>query len=248
MRISAVAALMILTTLFLSGCDQPRNASIEDRGSYYYGRDGKLSKSKVAFTPTFGEVEQTESAELDSVTSSNLAPPVAQATAKPAATPMAMNSIKYVPLTPATPVAATTPALVQPAISPGQFQWPVNGKVIQGYGKLGNGVSNEGITIEAAEGTPIKAAQAGEVAYIGKNVQGYGNMIILRHANGDMTSYAHARTIAAHEGEQVAAGKVIAFVGTSGGVKTPQLHFAVREGDRTVDPLSKLPQQAVASN
>jgi murein DD-endopeptidase MepM/ murein hydrolase activator NlpD len=86
------------------------------------------------------------------------------------------------------------------------------------------------------------------VAYIGKNVQGYGNMIILRHANGDMTSYAHARTIAAHEGEQVPAGKVIAFVGTSGGVKTPQLHFAVREGDRTVDPLSKLPQQSVALN
>jgi murein DD-endopeptidase MepM/ murein hydrolase activator NlpD len=242
---------MILTTLILSGCNQPRSASIEDRGSYYYGRDGKLSKSKVAFTPTFGEVEQTESAALDGVTSGDLPPPAAQSTpAKPAVT--AANSIKYVPITPpaatAATMAAASPAVVPPPVSPGQFQWPVNGKVIESYGKQGNGIANEGICIEAAEGTPIKAAQGGEVAYVGHNVQGYGNMVIIRHANGDMTSYAHARTIAAHEGEQVAAGKVIAYVGISGGVKTPQLHFAVREGDHTIDPLSKLPKQSVALN
>ena len=246
MRISALAALMILTTLFLSACAQDRTAAIDDRGSYYYGRDGKLTKSKVPFTPTFGEVEQQESAALDSVSSGDLPPPTPQAApAKPTAT--AVNSIKYVPVTPSTPVAAAAP-VTPPPVSAGQFQWPVNGKVIQGYGKQGNGIANEGIIIEAAEGTPIKAAQAGEVAYIGHNVQGYGNMVIIRHANGDMTSYAHARTISVHENEQVPAGKVIAFVGTSGGVKTPQLHFAVREGDNTVDPLSKLPQQAVASN
>ena len=253
MRISAIAALMILTTLILSGCNQPRSASIEDRGSYYYGRDGKLSKSKVAFTPTFGEVEQTENAALDGVTSSDLPPPAAQS--MPAkSTVTAANSIKYVPITPPASVtanaASSSPALVPSPVSPGQFQWPVNGKVIAAYGKQGNGIgiANEGICIEAPEGTPIKAAQGGEVAYVGHNVQGYGNMVIIRHANGDMTSYAHARTIAAHEGEQVAAGKVIAYVGTSGGVKTPQLHFAVREGDHTIDPLSKLPKQSVALN
>ena len=177
MRLSALAALMILTTLFLSGCAQDRTASIEDRGSYYYGRDGKLTKSKVPFTPTFGEVEQQESAALDSVSSSNLPPPVPQnVTNKPGngtkmsdnATPARVtgtNSIQYIPVSTAAPTTA-----VPPPVTAGQLQWPVNGKVIQGYGKQGNGIANEGITIDAAEGTPIKAAQAGEVAYIGARV------------------------------------------------------------------------------
>jgi len=235
MRISALATLMILATLFLSACAQNGRAAVDDRGSSYYGRDGKLHKT-TAFTPTFGDVEQQESAEIAVVSSNDLAPP--------SASPMPLV------VKPQTPVVAATAAVAvgQPAaeVASQGYQWPVQGRVIQGYGKLANGVVNEGITIEAPEGTPIKAAHAGEVAFIGQNVEGYGKMVIIRHANGDMTSYAHTRTIAVHEGEQVAAGKVIAFVGTSGGVKTPRLHFAIREGDRTVDPLIRLSEQMTA--
>jgi murein DD-endopeptidase MepM/ murein hydrolase activator NlpD len=235
MRISAFAALMILTTLFLAGCAQPRSAAIDDRGTSYYGRDGKLRTLK-AFTPTYGEVEHQESAEIDVVTSTDLPPPTPRGAA-----PASANQRSAIAQAPAPAAPPSTVAAVPPPVSAGDFQWPVSGRVVQGYGKLGNGVANEGVTIEAAEGTPIKAAASGEIAYIGRNVAGYGNMVIIRHANGDMTSYAHARTIAVHEGEQVAAGKVIAFVGTSGGVKTPRLHFALREGDHTVDPMRRLP-------
>ncbi|MFZ8477846.1 murein hydrolase activator EnvC family protein, partial [Staphylococcus aureus] len=78
---------------------------------------------------------------------------------------------------------------------------PVQGQVSERFGKQGAGIANEGITITAPAGTPIRAAQAGEVAYVGHNVRDYGNIVILRHANGDMTSYAHASDIVVQKGQ-----------------------------------------------
>jgi len=100
--------------------------------------------------------------------------------------------------------------------------------------------------IAAPEGTPIRAAQAGEVAFVGQDTKNYGNIVILRHADGAMTSYAHASEIIVKKGEAVPAGGVIAKVGKSGNAKEPSLHFAVREGKSSVDPLSKLPQQVAS--
>ena len=127
------------------------------------------------------------------------------------------------------------------------WQWPVQGKVTEKFGQQANGIANEGIVIAATEGTPIRAAQAGEVAFVGQDSKNYGNIVILRHADGEMTSYSHAREIIVKKGEHVDAGRVIAYVGKSGNAKEPELHFAVRDGSHSVDPLSKLPQQ-VASN
>lgn len=144
---------------------------------------------------------------------------------------------------------ATQPAL--PANAPfklaSKWQWPVNGNITEKFGQQSNGVSNEGIVIAASEGTPIKAAQAGEVAYVGEDMKNYGNIVILRHADGTMTSYSHAKEIIVKKGDKVEGGRTIAFVGQSGNAKVPELHFAVREGKSSVDPLTKLPQQ-LASN
>ena len=129
----------------------------------------------------------------------------------------------------------------------GSWQWPVNGKVTEKFGAQANGVSNEGIVIAASEGTPIKAAQAGEVAFVGEDTKNYGNIVILRHADGTMTSYSHAKEIIVKKGDKVDTNKTIAFVGQSGNAKMPELHFAVREGKASVDPLSKLPQQLASS-
>ncbi len=127
------------------------------------------------------------------------------------------------------------------------WQWPVQGNVVETFGQKTEGVSNEGIVIAAAEGTPIRAAQAGEVAYVGTDTKTYGNIAILRHADGAMTSYSHARNVVVAKGERVNSGSVIGYVGQTGSAKQPQLHFAVRENRTAIDPLSKLPSQ-FASN
>lgn len=144
-----------------------------------------------------------------------------------------------------TPTPSAQPT--QTAMMASTWQWPVQGKVTETFGQNANGITNEGIVIAASEGTPIHAAQAGEVAYVGQDTKTYGNIVIVRHADGDMTSYSHARNIIVTKGERVNAGSVIAYVGQSGSAKQPQLHFAVREGRSAIDPMSKLPHQ-VASN
>jgi murein DD-endopeptidase MepM/ murein hydrolase activator NlpD len=213
MRLSALAFLMILTTVMLSGCGQQTTASLEDKGSGYYGRQPR--ENRIAYVPIRAQSEGPQPSRT-----------TAQAYTTPA--PFAtktMNSLRY------TPVASN------------RWQWPVNGRVIQNFGPQRDGVASQGITIAAAEGDPIRAAQTGEVAYVGENVRDYGNMVILRHADGTLTAYSHARAITVTKGQQVAAGSVLGFVGQTGSAKTPQLHFAVREGARAVDPLSKLPHE-----
>lgn len=128
-----------------------------------------------------------------------------------------------------------------------RWQWPVQGSVTESYGDTSDGMASEGIVISAAAGSPIKAAQSGEVAFVGKNTKTFGNMVILRHADGDMSSYAYARNIIVAKGEQVKAGDILGYVGQTGNAQAPQLHFAVRENGKSIDPMSKLPQH-VAMN
>ncbi len=140
------------------------------------------------------------------------------------------------------------PASNQPPMATAStWQWPANGTVTENFGQKSEGESSEGIIIAASEGSPIHAAQAGEVAYVGNDTKTYGNIVILRHADGTMTSYSHARNLVVAKGERVNSGGVLGYVGQTGSAKEPQLHFAVRQGHMSVDPLSKLPQQ-VASN
>lgn len=128
-----------------------------------------------------------------------------------------------------------------------RWQWPVEGQVISPYGPQPSGTINEGITISAAEGDPIRAALPGEVAFVGQDVRDYGNMVILRHEDGTLSSYSHARSIIVAKGDKIADGALLGYVGRSGGAKAAQLHFAVREGDHTIDPMTKLPHD-MASN
>ena len=128
-----------------------------------------------------------------------------------------------------------------------RWQWPVEGKVIESFGQKTDGATSEGIIVAAAQNAPIRAAQAGQVAFVGEDAKNYGNIVILRHADGTMTSYSHASRIVVKKGEVVNAGNTIAYVGKTGNARASQLHFAVREGKNSIDPLSKLPHQ-VASN
>jgi len=120
------------------------------------------------------------------------------------------------------------------------FRWPVRGKVITAYGAKANGKANDGINLAVPEGTPVKAAEDGVVAYSGNELKGYGNLVLVRHSNGYVTAYAHASELLVKRGDTIKRGQVIAKSGQSGEVGSPQLHFEIRKGSSPVDPLQFL--------
>ena len=124
----------------------------------------------------------------------------------------------------------------EPAGSLPSFRWPARGRVIAGFGPSPNGLQNDGINVAVPEGTPIKAADDGVVAYAGNELKGYGNLVLIKHANGFVTAYAHASEILVKRGDTVKRGEVIAKSGQTGSVTSPQLHFEIRKGSTPVDP------------
>jgi murein DD-endopeptidase MepM/ murein hydrolase activator NlpD len=117
------------------------------------------------------------------------------------------------------------------------FRWPAHGRVIAGFGAKGG---NEGINIAVPEGTPVKAAEGGIVAYAGSELKGYGNLVLVRHDNGWVSAYANNGEILVKRGEKVKRGQSIAKSGQTGNVSSPQLHFELRKGATPVDPMPHL--------
>lgn len=125
-----------------------------------------------------------------------------------------------------------------------QFIWPVSGgKIISHFEskKKESGKGNDGINIAMSEGEPIVAAADGTVVYAGSELKGYGNMVIIRHKDGWMSAYAHARSLTVKKGSRVKQNDLVGYVGATGGVKSPQVHFALRKGRTPVDPEKYLP-------
>jgi murein DD-endopeptidase MepM/ murein hydrolase activator NlpD len=147
---------------------------------------------------------------------------------------------------PRAPAPAPSPAAVQPPPerSGKGFLWPVEGPVLSSYGAKSKGLFNDGINIAAARGAPVRAADTGVVAYAGNELRGFGNLILIKHANGWVSAYAHLDKMAVKRGQTVARGAVIGTVGSTGGVTRPQLHFELRRGRRAVDPIGKLPKRS----
>jgi murein DD-endopeptidase MepM/ murein hydrolase activator NlpD len=143
----------------------------------------------------------------------------------------------------AQPAAKTPePAVPAPAAHTGngQFGWPVQGKIVSKFGATSDGLRNDGINISAPAGAPVQAAADGIVAYAGNELRGFGNMVLIRHANGWVTAYAHNQSLNVKKGDQVKRGQVIARVGSTGNVQSPQLHFEIRKGTSAVDPTKYL--------
>jgi murein DD-endopeptidase MepM/ murein hydrolase activator NlpD len=143
----------------------------------------------------------------------------------------------------ATQEPATNTSAVKTAEAAGRmpsFRWPVRGHIIVGFGRKPNGVENDGINLAVPEGTPIKAADDGVVAYAGNELKGYGNLVLIRHANGFVSAYANASELLVKRGDSVKRGQVIAHAGQTGNVSSPQLHFEIRKGSTPVDPTKYL--------
>lgn len=132
--------------------------------------------------------------------------------------------------------APAAPAQSAVARKQGTFMWPVaSHKVLSGFGPKGGGKSNDGINIASPDNEPVWASADGEVVYVG-DMQGYGNMILIKHPGGKTTGYAHLGRATVDKYDRVKQGDIIGYVGNTGGVKKPQLFFSMRDGQTPVDP------------
>ena len=118
------------------------------------------------------------------------------------------------------------------------FSWPVGGRVVQPF----DGVSNKGLLLSGKVGDAVLAAADGRVIFSGQGPRGYGNLIIIKHSNEMLSVYAHNRSLAVKEGQQVTRGQKIAELGDAGNGQ-PALHFEVRQGGKPVDPAGVLPKR-----
>jgi murein DD-endopeptidase MepM/ murein hydrolase activator NlpD len=120
------------------------------------------------------------------------------------------------------------------------FRWPVRGRITSGFGTSAAGQRNDGINLAVPEGTSVKAAEAGTVIYAGNELEGYGNLILVRHADGWVSAYAHNKDLLVKRGDTVTRGQTIAHAGMTGSVTSPQVHFELRKGSSPVNPLDYL--------
>lgn len=163
----------------------------------------------------------------------------ALAAAEPPAAAAPAPRVAAEPAREAAPAAAqavpAAPPLASGSAEP-QFRWPVRGRVVTGF-RAG---TSDGIKLAVPQGTAVKAAEDGVVAYAGNELRGYGNLVLVRHSNGYVTAYAHNAGVSVRRGEQVRRGQTIATAGQTGNVSSPQLHFEIRRGATPVDPLALL--------
>ena len=121
-----------------------------------------------------------------------------------------------------------------------KLRWPVRGRVVSGFGDKRGGGTNYGIDISVPEGTTVHAAENGVVIYSGNELEEFGNLVLVRHAGGYVTAYAHNKINQVAKGAEVARGQVIALSGRTGKVTAPVLHFEVRKDSKPVDPVKYL--------
>ncbi|HXA40640.1 MAG TPA: LysM peptidoglycan-binding domain-containing protein [Phenylobacterium sp.] len=151
----------------------------------------------------------------------------------------------------ATPTAPSTPGPTDAQISQmgkGRFTWPLTGAILSDFGPKAGGQRNDGIDIQADAGAPVRASADGDIVYAGDQVPGFGNLVLIKHADGWATVYAHLSRIDVKMQQKVTQGQQVGQVGATGGVPEPQLHFEVRytpnplERARSVDPKLVLPK------
>jgi murein DD-endopeptidase MepM/ murein hydrolase activator NlpD len=226
-----------LSTLARANNIEPHTQlKVGDRIAIPGGRQAALRPA-----PTMAAPAMTMPAQAQAVAPTIAAPQVAQPRTIPierqaaAAPPQTARMATQEPATTETAASGPDAAGAVPS-----FRWPVHGRVIAAFGAKPNGVQNDGINLAVPEGTPVKAAEDGVVAYAGNELKGYGNLVLIRHANGFVSAYANAKEILVKRGDSIKRGQVIANAGQTGNVTSPQLHFEIRKGSTPVDPTKYL--------
>jgi murein DD-endopeptidase MepM/ murein hydrolase activator NlpD len=164
---------------------------------------------------------------------------VAQNDAEPETTAAKKSQPDVTPTSSVRPADTAAPMTSAEADAAGvapEFRWPARGRIIEAF-KAGG---NDGINIAVPEGTSVRAAESGVVAYAGNELKGYGNLVLIRHPNGFVSAYANNGELDVKRGDTVKRGQIIAKSGQTGNVNSPQLHFELRKGSTPVDPTSYL--------
>jgi murein DD-endopeptidase MepM/ murein hydrolase activator NlpD len=223
------SGVSVPTLIALNGLQAPYTLYPGDQLRVGGGRTHTVAKGDTLYG-----ISRSYGVDLHSLAGANaLAPPYA----------LAVGQVLVVPGgSAATPVRQTVLDVALPAREGAGFAWPLQGAVLSTFGPKPGGLHNDGINIKARSGDPIRAAEAGVVVYAGNGLKSYGNLVLVRHAGGWVTAYAHADRILVGRGDTVKKGDVIAWAGQTGGVPEPQLHFEIRKGTAAVDPLKYLDQ------
>jgi murein DD-endopeptidase MepM/ murein hydrolase activator NlpD len=235
LRIITLAVLVVLP-LLAAGC----SSSPEP----YFGWDTQSAKThRVAVikpkprpTPSYNETRYTDDRTYDRSYYETPVPTARPAYSKYDRPADASDDSDYV---------RPRPTYDNAAIGNARFAWPVRGRVLSEFGSYPGGEKNNGINIAAAPREPIRAAADGSVSYAGNELRSYGNLVLIKHDGGYITAYAHADNFIVGKGQWVARGQVIGYVGTTGDVRTPQLHFEVRRGSHGETPID--PRQVLGS-
>ena len=210
----------------LNGINDPTRLEV-GRRIYIPGAD---SPRRVAGVPSAG----------------SSSPPPARATSPPAASRPSTAAVSQAPARTPTPAGPSNLPPAAPRSEPrpnpakGLFSWPVQGKVLTGFGSDG-AQNRKGVEIGVAPGTPVLSSAAGKVTYSGDGIRGYGNLVILRHDDSYFTVYAYNQKNLVEAGAYVGKGERIALSGVPPSGGEPRLHFEIRQGQTAVNPILYLP-------
>jgi lipoprotein NlpD len=162
-------------------------------------------------------------------------PPAIQAISKPLVVPKPITKPVHI----TAPSVRPTPSLKEVAAQPpaNRWLWPTQGHLIRSFSTLSGG--NRGLDIGGKLGQKVSVSAAGKVVYTGSSLPGYGNLIIVKHNDRELSAYAFNRIILVKEGQSVKAGQAIAEMGTDDAGK-PMLHFEIRKNGKPVNPMTYL--------
>jgi murein DD-endopeptidase MepM/ murein hydrolase activator NlpD len=189
--------------------------------------------------PVVATIKKPEEKKLVSVVPvvAKIATPTVVKPATPVVKPVAPVVKKAEPeIVKPTQTASAPKASIAPINEPQTFAWPISGKLIKDFA----GSKNTGINISVPQGASVSSTDNGTVIYVGNAVEGYGNLILIKHKNGYVSAYAHLDKAAVKKGDKVNRGDKIGFAGQSGSVTSSQLHFELRKGATPVDPIPML--------
>lgn len=136
---------------------------------------------------------------------------------------------------------------IEPPMYP--LDWPVEG------GRFGRGVGtgrsrfrvHRGVDVTAEVGTPVHVVASGLVLYADNGVPGYGNLLVVLHGGGQVSSYAHLSEVRVAAGAVVSRGDIVALSGNTGISRGPHLHFEWREAGNPADPMRRMSAEHVPS-
>lgn len=253
------ALLLAVTLLLFSGCAAPKGVyHTVQRGQTLYriGHVYRVDVNQIARINRLTDRSQLEVGQrlfIPGANSVKYVPPMAVARSKKSVKlptrksrkPVVFQTTSAAPtIKPEKSATRAVSRPVKPAkkamAAKGVFVWPVRGAVIKKFGQNGKH-ANKGIEVSARAGSAIVAAAAGKVTYSGDGINGFGNLIILKHDDSYFTVYGFNQANLVKSGSFVSQGQKIALAGKPPTGGKPRLHFEIRRGKEAVNPVPLLP-------